>query len=65
MEGSPVLIHKIRLIADVGEPLDIDSTVFIPPDWRAPSILGYTGALDRMRFAVDPQVNRFYFGPLG
>lgn len=56
--------HRIRLIAEEGEPLDIESTLFLPPAWHGPSILGYTGSLDRMRFAVDPEINHFYFGPL-
>ncbi len=58
-------IHRIRLIAEEGEPLDIESTVFVPPEWRAPSILGYTGAMDRMRVAFDPEISCVYYGPLG
>jgi len=56
--------HRITLLAEAGDSLDIESTVFVSPDWRAPSFLGYVGALDRLRFAVDPQLNRFYFGSL-
>ena len=58
-------IHRIRLIVEEGEPLDIDSTVFLPPGWRGPSILGYTGVMDRMRVALDPEINCVYYGPLG
>ncbi len=54
--------HTIELIAEAGENLSIPSTLFISPEWRASSFLGYTGALERLRFALDPQVNRFYFG---
>ena len=54
--------HSIELLAEDGENLDLDATVFVSPDWRGPSILGYTGVLDRVRFAVDPRENRFYFG---
>jgi hypothetical protein len=32
------------------------------PDWRGPNFLGYQGLLQRIRFAVDPEVNLFYFG---
>jgi hypothetical protein len=53
--------HKITLLADSGESLDIESTVLVSPDWRGPSFLGYMGALDRLRFAIDPRLNRFYF----
>jgi len=56
--------HTVTLLAERGKPLDIDSVLFISPDWQAPSFLGYVGVLDRMRFAVDPRWNRFYFGPL-
>lgn len=55
--------HRIRLIAAEGEPLDFDAIVFIPPEWNGPCFIGYTGALDRLRFAVDPRKNRFFFGP--
>jgi len=54
--------HRIELIAEVGDDLDMGSTLFISPEWQAPSFLGYTGALDRVRFAIDPEANRFYFG---
>jgi hypothetical protein len=56
--------HRITLIAEAGQYLDIESTVFVSPEWNVPSFLGYTGALDRVRFAIDPSSNRFYFGPL-
>lgn len=55
--------HRITLIAVAGEDLDIDATVFATDDWTGPSVLGYTGMLERIRFAVDPETNRFYFGP--
>lgn len=56
--------HRIELIAEEGEKLAIEATVLISSDWSGPSLIGYTGGLDRMRFAVDPQTNRFFFGPL-
>jgi len=57
-------LHRgpIRLHADEGEPLDVDATVFISPDWQGPNFLGYEGFLQRIRFAVDPETNLFYFG---
>lgn len=61
VEGD-LYTHTITLIAELGEPLDVESTVFVSPDWRAPSFLGYVGFLDRLHFAVAPEVNRFYFG---
>ncbi len=58
--------HRIWLIAGEGEgeSLDIDAILFLPTDWHGPCFIGYTGALDRIRFTVDPKKNRFFFGPL-
>lgn len=64
MEGE-LYRHPIRLVAEVGRDLVIDSTLYVVPGWRGPNFLGYSGALDRLRFALNPRVNRFYFGPLG
>ena len=57
--------HRITLIAEAGAPLDVESTVFVSPDWQGSTIFGYAGFLERIRFAVDPEANRFFFGPLG
>ena len=54
-------ILGIELIAHVGETLDLDVVAFIAPEWRGPSFLGYLGMLDRLRFAIEPETNRFYF----
>jgi len=56
-------LHTIELVAEEGESLEITSTVFVSPEWRGPSFLGYSGALEHLRFAIDPRKNRFYFGP--
>ena len=56
--------HRIQLVAEVGRDLWVDATLFISSEWRGLNFLGYIGALDRVRFAVDPRANRFYFGPL-
>ena len=53
---------QLTLPADEGESLDIDATVFVTPDWPGPNFLGYRGFLQRIRFAVDPESNLFYFG---
>jgi hypothetical protein len=50
-------------IAEEGESLEADGTFFITPDWPdGLNFLGYSGLLDSFRFALDPQVNHFYFG---
>jgi hypothetical protein len=52
-----------RFLADDGVPFDTEGTFFICPDWPpGRTFLGYSGLLDAMRFALDPQVNHFYFG---
>jgi hypothetical protein len=53
---------QVTLPADEGESLDLDATVFVCPDWPGPNFLGYQGLLQRVRFAVDPESNTFYFG---
>jgi len=51
-------------LADEGEPLRTEGTFFVSPDWpEGLTFLGYSGLLDSIRFALDPQVNDFYFGP--
>ena len=56
--------HHVRLIAEEGEHLDVNCTVLVPQGWQAPSVIGYVGLLERFRVAIDPQINRVYFGPL-
>jgi hypothetical protein len=60
---------SVELPASQGESLVVPATVFIPKlahgqEWRLPSFVGFAGMLDRMRFAVDPATDTFYFGPL-
>lgn len=53
----------IRFLADDGEHFDTEGTFFVCPDWpTGRTFLGYSGLLDSMRFALDPQANHFYFG---
>ena len=76
-EGEPILLHTrfgliegnlvrlpITFLSDQGDPLDTFGTFFISPDWPpGRTFLGYSGLLDSIRFALDPQANHFYFGP--
>jgi len=65
-------LHRLTLSfpASEGEPLSVDSTVFVPDeqssvDWgNLPSFIGLTGCLERIRFAVDPSQDIFFFGSL-
>lgn len=54
----------LRIDADEGETLDVEATVFLSPDWTGPNFLGYQGLLQRIRFAIDPETNLFYFGQI-
>lgn len=62
MEGHLVRI-PVRFLADAGEHYETEGTFFVSPDWPGCTFLGYSGMLDAVRFALDPQANHFYFGP--
>lgn len=36
--------------------------MWVSPEWRRGNFLGYEGFLNRIRFAIDPSDNSFYFG---
>jgi hypothetical protein len=64
-------IHRLNLtlLATNGTSLEIEATAFIPEltqsqIWALPSFLGLFGCLERMRFAVDPGTDTFFFGSL-
>ena len=56
--------------AEEGDDLVVDATLFVPDqEWQEawgdhPAFIGLTGCLERLRFAVDPENDQFYFGPL-
>lgn len=55
---------RVTFLAKEGQHLDTSAHFFISPDWPpGRTFLGYSGLLDSIRFALDPQVNHFYFGP--
>lgn len=65
-------LYRLNVLfpADEGEDIMVDATVFVPDEeWQEswgehPGYIGLTGCLERMRFAVDPENDRFYFGAL-
>ncbi len=65
------MLHRVRLtfIASEGEIIAIEATAFVAARssdmTEAPCILGMYNCLDRLRFAVDPGNDVFYFGELG
>ncbi len=52
----------LTLVADEGESYELEATLFASRDWAFGNFLGYSGLLERVRFAVDPETNDFYFG---
>ncbi len=67
LDGSITRIN-ITLIATFGEDLNVPATVFVPDRedlWGDfPAFIGLSGFLERIRFAVDPNSDLFYFGSL-
>ena len=61
VSGSVERMH-ITLAAEEGNSLDIDASVFVSDEWHHGHFLGYSGFLERLRFAVDPRTNSFHFG---
>jgi len=61
---------SVMLTAAKGESQPFDATAFIvdadqEDKWeRLPTFLGIEGCLDRIRFAVDPSKDHFYFGAI-
>ena len=76
-EGEPVEIStrlgkfnghlertSLAIVADDGESVSVEATVWVSSEWPGGNFLGYGGLLERIRFAVDPSENSFYFGPM-
>ncbi len=63
MRGSLVR-RRVWLLAEEGESLDVDATFWVGPEWRYGHFLGYTGFLQRIRLALDPQSNQLHFGAI-
>lgn len=54
--------RRIWLLAEEGDSLEVDATFWVAREWRYGHFLGYTGFLQRIRFALDPQSNQLFFG---
>jgi len=54
----------LEILADDGDSLTIQATVWVSAEWHGGNFLGYAGLLQNIRLAVDPSDNSFYFGPL-
>lgn len=51
------------LVAEDGDSVVVDATVFVSHEWHQPTVIGYSGLLERIRFAIDPGTQSFVFGP--
>jgi hypothetical protein len=67
LEGSLIRLN-ITLEAEQGRNLTVDATTFVPDSEFAwgnfPCFIGLSGFLERIRFAIDPNTDTFYFGSL-
>ena len=64
-------LHRLSLtlLAEQGQSIELEATAFVPrlqpnEPWKLPSFMGLMGCLERLRFAVDPSTDTFYFGAL-
>ncbi|MHC1773151.1 MAG: retropepsin-like aspartic protease [Flexilinea sp.] len=61
---------QIQFIAEEGEGVLVEATVFVPKlepyqeRTNFPSLIGLNSCLERLRFAIDPSADHFYFGAL-
>jgi hypothetical protein len=55
---------RILFVAEEGESVEVDATWFVSPDWTGPIVIGWKGCLERLRFALDPGEDNFYFAQL-
>ena len=70
-QGYRGTLHRVTLtfLAEEGESMDVEATAFVPliyaeEEWTLPNFLGMYCCMERCRFAVDPDKQRFYFGPV-
>jgi hypothetical protein len=67
LPGSIIRL-SVTLMAERGDDLTVDATAFVPEQeerWEnLPSFIGLSGFLERIRFALDPSTDTFYFGQL-
>lgn len=62
----PGRLERLPLIfeADEGDNFEIEATWFVADGWPGPPVIGWKGCLERMRFALDPSEDAFYFANL-
>ncbi len=57
--------RSLTILADEGESIVVDATVFVSRHWARGTFIGYCGLLERIRIGLDAPANNFYFGPAG
>lgn len=62
--GGRLVRRPVWLLAEEGDSLEVDATFWVSSAWRYGHFLGYGGFLQRIRFALDPDANQFYFGSI-
>lgn len=55
---------RVQFVADGGTSLTVEATWFVSQDWPGPIVIAWKGCLERLRFALDPGDEIFYFGSL-
>ena len=74
-EGEEITIHSrlgrtagklvrvaTTLIAEEGDSVALEATVFVSRDWTAGTFVGYSGLLERVTFGVEPSTRMIYYG---
>jgi hypothetical protein len=73
IRGDPFIGRTYRVPVELGaiegRSVHVEITVFVPAcpedQWALPNFLGWQGCLNRFRFALDAEAERFYFGVIG
>ncbi len=55
---------QLEFRAIEGVPVSIEATWFVSEDWPGPIVIGWKGGLERIRSALDPSEDAFYFAAL-
>jgi hypothetical protein len=54
----------VRFRSTDGATVEVQATWFVSADWPGPTVIGWKGCLERLRFAFDPNLDWLYFGEL-
>jgi aspartyl protease len=54
----------VYFVAEEGESVEVEATWFLSEGCIGPPVIGWKGCLERVRFALDPGEEQFYFAEL-